>query len=198
MISLAKIPDSLTFPNISRWQQSNLFVGISDDKIFFIFAYYVKDKTYYNFDVFNKMEDDFGEGWARETEVEVDIKNVVTKILGFKGKIWYTSAQDYELTPKIKRKIADIDDTLKQKTQEFIDKVSDKLETIGVHFSDKIRSNGLTKFEEVLLEFEREYSDLRGKYITIEDLIKTHSLNKMITAFLYFVQTNKVIDYEES
>jgi hypothetical protein len=192
----SNISDIITFPNITRWQQSNLFVGVSDKKIFFIFAYPIEDKVFYNYDEFHKIVDDFGEGWERETEVKLDIKSIVHKILGFKGKVYYTSSQDYKLTPKIKRKFYNINKSLESKTQIFIDKVKDKLESMNIHFSDRINDNGLTKFDETLLKFEKKYSILKDKYITIEILIDEYGLNKVITSFIYFIKTNKVIDYE--
>ena len=185
--------DIISFPEITRWNQSNLFVGISEERIFFIFSYRFNDKTYYNYDEFNKIEDDFGEGWERDTEIKVNLKDIIMKIIGFNGNIWYTSAQDYKLTSKIIRKIQDIDKIFKDKTEDFKEKVTDKLKLLGIFLLKNPKEHGLSMLDEIIIEFEEKYSDLKNKYITISDLINEYGIDKVVRQFIYFFKNKKLL-----
>lgn len=186
--------DIIVFPNINRWDKSNLFAGVSEEKIFFIFSYMINDNVYYNYDLYNKIYDDFGEGWIRNNKIELNLKDIVNEILKFKGKIWYTPSENFKLTTKLKRKIHSIDKSLQDKTEKFKIKVIDKLDKLGIYIDENKKSNGLNKLEEFILDYEKKYSEIKNKYITIEYLLDEYDENKILRSFIYFIKTNKVLE----
>lgn len=60
--------------------------------------------------------------------------------------------------------------------------------------NEEIQNNSLTLFNEYLLEFENEYSEKYGEYFTIKSLIEKYSQDKIITAFIYYLYTGKLMD----
>jgi hypothetical protein len=60
--------------------------------------------------------------------------------------------------------------------------------------NEEIQHNSLTLFNEYLLQFETDYSEKYGEYFTIKNLIEKYSQNKIITAFIYYLYTGKLMD----
>jgi hypothetical protein len=60
--------------------------------------------------------------------------------------------------------------------------------------NEDIQHNSLTLFNEYLLQFETDYSEKYGEYFTIKSLIEQYSQNKIITAFIYYLYTGKLMD----
>jgi hypothetical protein len=60
--------------------------------------------------------------------------------------------------------------------------------------NEEIQHNSLTLFNEYLLQFETDYSEKYGEYFTIESLINKYSQDKIITAFIYYLYTGKLMD----
>jgi hypothetical protein len=185
--------DIIIFPNITIQNKSNLFVCISEDLIFFVFAYKINDNIYYNYDEFKKIEDDFGEGWIRDDKVELDLKTIVRKLLGFKGDVYHAYSGDYKITNKLRRKLHEIDITFNDLTEKFLEKVEDKLDKIGINFSGVKKGSGLKPIEDKLLRFENEFSEIKNKYITIVDIINEFGMDKAVYYFIYYVKTDKIL-----
>lgn len=186
--------DIVIFPNITYQKKSNLFVCISDESIIFIFAYKISDNIYYNWDEFNKIEDDFGEGWIRNDKIEMDLKAVVRKILMFKGDVFHANNDDYKLTNKWRRKVEEIDRVFNDITSRFLRNVEEKCDKLGITFSGVHKEDGLKPIEDKLLNFENLISERKNKYITIVDLIKEWGMDKTVRNFIFYVKTNKIYE----
>jgi len=176
-----------------RHKYSNLFVGVSDDKIFFLFSYNLDNNVVYNYDEFNRIEDDFGDGWERNTENDLNFNNILPLILKFGGKIWFTPNDNYEISSKIERKMKSFEKSLEETTEKFKYEVIQKLNKLDIEISNRIGANGLSEFDEYLLNFEEKYSELYKKHITIEYLIEEHGIDKIITWFVYFIKTDNIV-----
>ena len=61
-------------------------------------------------------------------------------------------------------------------------------------YSEVIKANSLTIFNEYLIRFEDEYSDKYKQYLNIPIMIKKWSRDKIMTAFMIYLYLNKLID----
>ena len=61
-------------------------------------------------------------------------------------------------------------------------------------YSDIIKSNSLTIFDEYLIRFEDEYSDKYKEYLNIPIMIERFTRDKILTAFMIYLYTNKLIE----
>lgn len=61
-------------------------------------------------------------------------------------------------------------------------------------YNDIVKSNSLTIFDEYLITFEDEYSDKYKEYLNIPLMIKKWSRDKIMTAFMVYLYTKKLID----
>jgi hypothetical protein len=60
--------------------------------------------------------------------------------------------------------------------------------------NEEIQNNSLTIFNEYLLQFENDYSEKYGDFFTIKSLIEKYSQDKILTAFIYYLYTGKLMD----
>ena len=61
-------------------------------------------------------------------------------------------------------------------------------------YNDIIRADSLTIFNEYLIRFEDEYSDKYKEYLNVPIMIERWSRDKIMTAFMIFLYTEKLID----
>ena len=61
-------------------------------------------------------------------------------------------------------------------------------------YNDVVRADSLTIFNEYLIKFEDEYSDKYKEYLNISIMIDKFSRDKIMTAFMIYLYTNKLID----
>jgi hypothetical protein len=64
----------------------------------------------------------------------------------------------------------------------------------NILYNNVIKDNSLTIFDEYLLSFEDEYSDKYGEYLTIPSMINIWSRDKIMTAFMYYLHTKKLME----
>ena len=55
-------------------------------------------------------------------------------------------------------------------------------------------NNSLTILDEFLMQFEDKYSDFFGERLDIEELCNYFTRDKMLTSFMYFIYTGKILD----
>ena len=60
--------------------------------------------------------------------------------------------------------------------------------------SDYIKNNSLTIFDNFIVQFEDDISDKYKEYLNIPILLERYSIEKIITAFAYFLYTNKIMN----
>ena len=61
-------------------------------------------------------------------------------------------------------------------------------------YSDVIRADSLTIFNEYLIKFEDEYSDKYKQYLNIPIMIEKWSRDKIMTAFCYYLYSGKLME----
>lgn len=54
--------------------------------------------------------------------------------------------------------------------------------------------NSLTILDEFLIKFEEEYSEFFGEYLNIQELSEYFSRDKIMTSFMYFIYTGKILN----
>ena len=61
-------------------------------------------------------------------------------------------------------------------------------------YSDIVKANSLTIFDEYLIKFEDEYSDKYREYLNLPLMIEKFGRDKIMTAFMIYLYSNKIIN----
>lgn len=166
-------------------EKSDLFVGISIEKIFFLFSYPYNGHIYYNYDNFYRIEDDFGEGWERDKQIIRGNFNLTSQLLPFKGNFYVSHNKNYNITSKLKNKIKEKEKEFDKLTEEFKEEVKKKMEKLEMNISDVPQDDGTSELDKMIMEFEERYSEKEGEYITIAELINKYGMEKVVKDFLF-------------
>lgn len=174
----------LQYPFSSK-EKSDIFVGLSLDKIFFLFSYSYDNNVYYNYDVFKKIEDDFGEGWERNRNIIRKNFNLTSELSDFEGIYFVSSNKNYNITPKLKNKIKEEQEKFDKLTENFKKQVKNKAEKLELEISDVPDETGTSELDRMIMEFEDRYSEKENEFLSIPDLIEKYGINKIVKEFLF-------------
>jgi hypothetical protein len=168
---------------------SNLIMGVSEKFIFLIFSYVSNDNVLFNVDKYNYVEDDFGGGWMRETDLELKSNGIYNFLIDFKGDKYYTKDNSFKINPKKLRKIKEMSYVIEKDYQFFKKRVKENYSFI----SDIKKENSMSDLDEIIFDFEDDFSKKLNDYITISDIIQKYGMDKTLKLFDIYVKNNKIL-----
>jgi len=139
-------------------------------------------------DITNTFKKEFAENFTR----------IVKKMYGRKSNIITNIIVNH--LKNVKRGLTDqqISDILYLNVDRAkdIDKLKKKQKETDPYklYSDIVKADSLTIFNEYLIKFEDEYSNKYKEYLNIPIMIDKWSREKIMTAFMYYLYTNKLME----
>jgi len=180
--------------------KNNLIITICNNNLFVSFSY---DKEYYIETYEQTIKDDFGnEGWQRIDRIKTTLSDLFKQIKKrCKSFVLVSGDWSYEFSNirKLKNEEKDFKYTTNIFKQDFIKnytKIYKKLygKDSDIITNNIVKSNSLTIFDKYLIEFEGDYSDKYKEYLNIPIMIERWSRDKIMTAFMVYLYTKKLIE----
>lgn len=208
--------------NYLRNDDKNLFVQIAVDSIKIIVSYPSIKGTIYFIDNYIYRDTDWTGEFEKlkrvydtltQTAINIDPQTNIYRLVGdfsinkqAKRKMIKKEKSFIDFSEKFKTDfLKHFDKILKRITgtnfKTAKEKVTDKAKKIAVENSLLIRGldnplngpNGLSILDEFLYQFEEEYSNYFEERIDIQELSKYFTLEKVMTMFMYYIYTGKIL-----
>jgi len=174
-----------------------LILSISKKQINIIFSY---ENEFYFESYIEFLSDDFGVSeWQKENRIKSNFKEISNMIFtrGFKSYKLKSGTWEHEFSNirKMKQSNDNFDNTTIKFKNDFIKNYSKILNKINIiyDFSNNIKPNSLNNLDEYLIKFEDEYSTKYKEYLNLPMMIDRWSREKIMTAFMIFIQSGKLI-----
>ena len=170
--------------------RNNLLVTVCKTKLYVTYSY---DDDYY-IETYNlTSEDDFGDSqWQKIGRYKASMTEALKSIeRGCKTYIlvsgnWSNEFSSVRKINKEQNNFIDITDNFKE---EFLKKFKSKY-----LYDNSIKADSLTIFDKYLAEFEDVYSDKYKEYLNLPIMIERWTREKIMTAFLIYIYSNKLIN----